>query len=125
MFRKYNPNPKGNKAADCVIRAFTKVLGKDWDTIYLELAKVGFKLKRMPNENTTYAKYAEENGLERCKVELVDRKKPTVEEFAQAHPSGTYLLRVARHLVAVVDGSYYDTWDSGDKSVYMYWRKKD
>lgn len=50
-------------------------------------------------------------------------KRPTVKSFAMSHSTGTYILNVANHEVAVVDGFYYDTWDSGYKSLYGYYTK--
>ena len=47
-------------------------------------------------------------------------KRPTVETFAKDHPEGTFILNVANHEVAVVDGLYYDTWNSGHCSLYGY-----
>ena len=52
-------------------------------------------------------------------------KRPTVDSFTKEHKEGTYLLRVAHHCVAVVDGIYYDTWDSGDWCLYGYWERKE
>ena len=49
--------------------------------------------------------------------------RPTVDEFAKDHPNGTYICKVAHHVVAVVDGEYYDTWDSGWRSMYGYYEK--
>lgn len=37
----------------------------------------------------------------------------------------SYLLKVANHVVAVVDGRYYDTWDSGYKSLYGHYEKRE
>ena len=51
-------------------------------------------------------------------------KRPTVDSFAKDHPTGTYICGVAHHEVAVVDGKYYDTWDSGDCSMYGYFEKR-
>jgi hypothetical protein len=51
-------------------------------------------------------------------------RRGTVDSFAQAHPKGRYLLRVANHFVTVVDGFYYDIWDCGCKSVYGYYKKE-
>ena len=31
--------------------------------------------------------------------------------------------RISGHVVAVIDGNYYDTWDSGDKIPIYYWYK--
>jgi hypothetical protein len=50
-------------------------------------------------------------------------KRPTVKSFALEHRTGTYILNVANHEVAVVDGIYYDTWDSGGRSLYGYYAK--
>lgn len=38
---------------------------------------------------------------------------------------GTAILRMAKHFVAVVDGVLYDTWDSREKMVYGYWKKRE
>lgn len=51
-------------------------------------------------------------------------KRPTVAGFATEHKKGAYILKVANHVVAVVDGIYYDTWDSGYKSLYGYYEKR-
>lgn len=36
---------------------------------------------------------------------------------------GRYLLALDQHVVAVVDGDYYDTWDSGNEIPIYYWMK--
>jgi hypothetical protein len=122
MFQLHNANPKNKKSADCVVRAFSFALNKSWDTIYTELAEIGMKIKAMPNEKSVYSKYAQQSNLTQCKVELTNGKKPTVSGFAKQFKTGTYILRVANHLTVVQNGKYYDTWDCGDKSVYMYWK---
>jgi hypothetical protein len=40
------------------------------------------------------------------------------------HPTGYYLLALDEHVVAVRNGYYYDTWDSGDMIVLYYWEKE-
>ena len=59
----------------------------------------------------------------RGKANKKGSKRPTVDSFAKDHPNGSYILSVANHVVAVVDGKYYDTWDSGYKSLYGYYEK--
>lgn len=49
--------------------------------------------------------------------------RPTVNDFAKTHPHGSYICKVAHHVVAVVDGKYYDTWDCGYKSLYGYYER--
>lgn len=43
------------------------------------------------------------------------------ERFCNNYPSGRYILQMANHLTACVDGVIYDTWDCSDKCVYRAW----
>ena len=46
----------------------------------------------------------------------------TIADFAKDHPEGTYIVATGSHVVAVQDGSYYDTWDSGhDVPSYFFY----
>lgn len=45
----------------------------------------------------------------------------TVEEFANEHPVGRYLLATDSHVVPVINGDYVDTWDSGNEVPMFYW----
>ena len=50
-------------------------------------------------------------------------KRPTVKSFSKTHKNGIFILSIAGHHVAAVDGNYYDTWDCGEKSLYGYFEK--
>ena len=52
------------------------------------------------------------------------KSRPTVATMYKVFPKGTCIVRVAHHVVAMVDGVYYDTRDSGGKSVYGYYVKE-
>ena len=125
-YKYYQPNKMDIKDeyGDCVIRALTRVTDKEWHTIFDELVPIAREMQCMPNGKPCYEKYLIESGF---KYQGISNKKgtkrPTVDRFAKDHPSGRYVVRVANHLVAVVDGIYYDTWDSGHKSLYGYWFK--
>ena len=121
MYQKHNANPKGRKTGDCVIRAFSLASGKTWEDTLTDLYRIAMDLKTSPTESETYAKYADQLGFVSHKVELVNGHKPTPKTFAQSHPAGTFVLRLAHHVVTVKDGVYYDIWDCGAKSVYKYW----
>lgn len=126
-FMYYQPNDKDlkDKVGDCQIRAFCKVLGLTWleafdltipicrelqtYTIFdCDLTKTNAAMKKL---GFTYTGISNKKGTTR----------PTVDSFAKAHPTGRYIVKVAHHVVAVVDGKYYDTWDSGHKSLYGYY----
>lgn len=126
-YQYYQPNKKDLKDTygDCVIRALTKVTGKSWLEVFDELLPYARELQCMPNSKPAYETYLLNNGFEYVGVSnKKGTKRPTVESFTKAHKEGTYILRVANHIVASVDGVYYDTWDCGSKSMYGYWVKK-
>lgn len=121
---EYNPNPQGKKVGDCVVRAICKATGMDWDIVFMDLCEIAFDEKCMPNEKDAYEKYIIKKGLEWRSIKVTKgSKRPTVKSFAKDHPQGTYIMRVANHLVTVQDGKYYDLWDSGECCVYGYWER--
>ena len=126
QFEYYQPNQKDikDKYGDCVIRALTKVLGKSWVEVFDELTPIARKIQTMPNCKPAYEEYLKIKGFIYQGISnKKGSKRPTVESFTKEHPIGTYYLNVANHCVAVVDGKFYDTWNSGHKSLYGYWIK--
>lgn len=123
-YEKENINPKNNTSNDCVIRALAKTLNKNWDEVYLKLCDLGFQMKRMPNDDEVWKDYAISNGFKYCKLgNLKGKTRPTVDSFCNDHKSGTYIVTVAHHIVAIVDGKFFDIWNNGNKSLYGYWEK--
>lgn len=125
-YEYYQPNKKDikDKYGDCVIRALTKVMEKEWLEVFEELLPYARKLQCMPNGKTCYEAYLKANGFEYHGISnKKGSKRPTVLQFAKEH-SGTYFLKVANHCVAVVDNTYFDTWNSGSCCLYGYWEKR-
>lgn len=118
----FNPNPLKKETGDCVVRAICKVTGKDWDTVYKRLCNIGLELKEMPSSDECWKKLLTDCGFKYTGVKVKKgSKRPLVEDFAKDNKKGTYVLRVANHVVPCVDGYYYDVWDSGECSMYGYW----
>ena len=126
----YQPNAKDlkDKFGDCQIRALSKVLNCTW----LEAFDLVIPICREAQTSSPFcggATVAKAN-LARLGFEYtgISNKKgthrPTVKSFAKDHPIGKYVLSVANHVVACVDGKYYDTWDSGECSLYGYYELK-
>jgi len=121
----YNPNPKGNYVGDCVIRAISKLLDNSWDKTYLDLCVEGFNLCDMPSSNVVWASYLLKNG---CKKGLIPDNCPncyTIQDFCRDTNKGKYLLATGTHVVTVIDGNYYDSWDSGDEVPIYLFKKED
>lgn len=121
MWRPYNPNPYGTRAGDCAVRAICMATGQPWEDIYMDLCLRGLKHGDWGSNNSIWGSYLRDNGYER--IALPD--DCTVERFAEEHPHGTFILALSGHVVTVVDGDWYDTWDSGQCSAMYYWRKKE
>lgn len=125
MWVPYNPNPGGLNVGDCTVRAISKALGQTWGQTYVGLALEGFSLGDMPSANHVWGAYLRRNGFRRSILPDTCPDCYTVADFARDHPSGTYLLALAGHVVCVMDGDWYDTWDSGAGIPIYYWTRKD
>lgn len=121
-----NSNPKGSlTSGDCVIRAISIGMGLSWEETLMELVKVGLDIKDVPNATKTYKEYFKRKGiLMEKQLRKPDRKKYTLNEFAEKKNSGTFICNLANHLTVVVDGKIYDTWNNGRKTVGNYWEIK-
>lgn len=119
----YNPNPSKNRVGDCVVRAISKALRQDWETTYAGLTVYGFMLHDMPNANWIWGAYLEDEGFKQRVIDKHGKRIYTVEDFCNDHPKGTFILAIDSHVVCVVDGKYYDSWDSGKEIPIYYWTK--
>lgn len=126
FFMRYiftNPNPNKILIGDCAVRAVAIALGITWDKAYEKLTEYGFKLKNLPNADSVWGAVLKDEGFERNVIPNICPNCYTVRDFCRNHPKGTYVLATGTHVVAVIDGNYYDTWDSGDEVPVMFWRK--
>lgn len=123
MWQQYNPNPFNNRVGDCVVRAISKALGQDWETTYAELAMYGFMRCDMPNANHVWGAYLKSRDYKQYLIDDKGKSVYTVEDFCQDNPHGTYILAIDGHVVCVVDGQYYDSWNSGKEIPIYYWTK--
>lgn len=119
----YNPNPAGAFTIDCVIRAISKLMDFSWDRAYMRIVAEGYKMKSMPTADDVWGSYLRRNGYRRHVIPDMCPDCYTVAEFAKDHPRGKYLLKTNQHVVAVCDGDYYDTFDSGHEVPIYYWER--
>ena len=120
----YNPNPKNILAGDCSIRALSYALNQTWETTYMDLAHIGLEMGDMPSSNHVWGSYLYNNGFTRHVIPNSCPDCYRIIDFCNDNPYGLYVLATGIHVVAVEDGNYYDTWDSGDEVPIFYWRKR-
>lgn len=139
---EYQHNDGGRKkagyrgdAGDCVCRAIAIATGKEYQEVYAGLISLGITMKQTKRvrgshprtgvKRKVYDAYLKFYGWEwtptmtigqGCKVHL---KK---EEL----PKGKLIVRVSKHLVAVINGVIQDTYNPSreeTRCVYGYWHK--
>lgn len=119
----YNPNPERNLVGDCVIRAISKLTNKSWDSVFIGVCSTAFMLKDMPSSNRVWNYYLNSLGYFKTLLPNTCPDCYTVKDFCNEHEYGKYILALDGHVVAIENGNYYDTWDSGDEIPIFYWRK--
>lgn len=119
---EYQPNPQNYTTGDCTIRAYTKTENMSWEDAYDMASNAGMEVAALPDDPKVVEKMLTEK-LGYTKYKYTKDERCTLNEFAIAHPFGTYICKMRRHVVAVVDGFYYDSWDSGKKKVTEYYEK--
>ena len=125
MFVFFNPNPGAKRAGDCAVRAIAKAMGTDWEKTYLALCVEGLRAHDMPSGNSVWGSYLKANGFRQRILPDACPECYTVAAFADEHPHGVYVLALSGHVVAVVNGDYYDTWDSGEEVPVYYFERED
>ena len=123
-YRFFNPNPLGKFVGDCTIRAICAVTGLDWYEIHRQQSDLSRIMADMPSSDDVWWELLRLHGFR--KVQLLDSCPDcyTVEDFAYDHPYGSYVLGPKEHAIAVIDGNWYDTWDSGATVPLYYLRRK-
>lgn len=122
MWIEYNPNPLGIRVGDCVIRAISKALDASWERIYVDLCVQGFMLGDLPSSNAVWSSYLRHKAFKRHTIEDCPDCY-SVEDFCKDHPKGVFVIGTGTHAVCVIDGCYYDAWQSGKETPVYYFEK--
>lgn len=122
---KYNANPIKKSVGDCTVRAISKSMNLKWEAVYTGVALYGFMLRDMPSSNQVWGSYLKSRGYKRKPIQSECPDCYTVEDFCRDHPIGNYVLGTGTHVIAVVDGDYYDVWDSGGETVAYFYERED
>ena len=124
MWIRCNPNPGHQYVDDCVVRAIAIATNRAWTDVYDNLCLLGRQVYNMPSSNSVWGRYLYEIGF---KPFLISESCPsciTVHEFTKKYPYGTYIIGTGSHAIAVIDGDYYDTGDSGNEVPSYFWKVK-
>lgn len=115
---------KANKVGDCVTRALSIALRKDYKDVYNTITKiVGYTPRNGVHNRDTKKVMKHFGGVwhacsgigKGCVVHLKDNEIPM---------QGAIICKLTKHVTCVVDGAINDTYDpsrDGTRMVYGYW----
>lgn len=121
MWVKANPNPGKKNVPDCMIRAICIALNMPWKTVHKELCQLSGEEYSVPNDDYVWGKYLYSHGFQPFLVHYNCPVCITIDMFTKMYPKGTYIIGTGSHAVAVIDGDYYDSWDSGNETPSFFW----
>jgi len=105
-----------------VIRALAIALNKTWYQVYDDLYLVGRWDCSVSCHDEVWGMYLQFHGYEQFMLPESCPRCISIKEFARIFPKGRYIIGTGSHAVAVIDGDYYDSWDSGEEVPSFFWR---
>ena len=134
-FHFHNENPWKRVTGDCTFRALATAMEKPWKEVVMEMAEMSCRTGYAINDKKGIERYLKEQGWVKHKQpRKQDWKKYTGVEFCELLQSNECDLPVSKraryiahigghHIVAIVNGQVWDTWDSTDGCIGNYWTK--
>ena len=120
----FNPNPAGKSVGDCVVRALMMLFNDSWSNVYADITMQGAYMYDMPSSDAVWGAYLKANGFTKHMLPNTCPNCYTIYDFIKDFPKGTYLVATGTHVVAVIDGNFYDSSNSGNEMIIYYWRKE-
>ena len=117
-----NPNPEKKDVPDCVIRAICIALNKPWNEVFDELSEVAANDYSITSDDRVWGHYLWLLGFIPFILPETCPRCVTVKAFAEIFSRGIYIIGTGYHAVAVINGNYYDTWNSGNEVPTFFWK---
>ena len=95
-----------------------------WREAFVAVADICLNEFDMPSSDKMWGMFLSRRGY--TKHMLSDRCPDcyTVRDFCRDYSRGRYCVKTPSHVIAVINGDYYDTFDTGDEIPIYYWRKE-
>lgn len=125
MFKYCNLNPRGLRVGDCVVRAISMALNQPWETTYIDLSIQGYLMGDLLASNGVWGEYLKRKGFTR---EIIPNECPgcySVEDFANEHQNGAYIVGTGTHATAVIDGVIYDIWNCSEETPLYFYKRNE
>lgn len=119
-FIYYNRNPDCKKENDCVIRSISLASGLPYPTIRKKL----FHTSRLLGCEKLCVCCYKHLLDDVFKYKRVNCDNMTVNDFADLHYKGTYIVRMNGHISCIINGNVYDIWDCRNHLLTDAWKVK-
>lgn len=128
-FHFHNQNPHGRLTTDCVIRAISTATEIPYNQVVRELAELQCETGYDDGDVKLFDKYLASKGWVKYKQPRKDDgTKYTGREFCELRQRWNGDNAIANigggHIVAIVNGKVWDTWDCTHKCIGNYWLKR-
>ena len=123
MFRHYNPNPSNLMVDDCAIRALCCLEGMSWEDASLTMFSKAYALHDVQTSQIVFNTVLKSLGYKKHQIPNTCPDCYTVADFCNDYPTGRFVVATQSHVVAIIDGDHYDTWDSAHEPILYYWSK--
>lgn len=108
-----------NDTNDCIIRSVAKAFNEDWQSVMRKFCDVAIEKYLMPN-NYPVAK-AVLKDYPCTEIQLPQSDFISVSKLAAQKPNKKLVALTRDHAIAIVNGTWYDLYDSGNDIVESYW----
>jgi hypothetical protein len=131
-FHYHNQNPHNRITTDCVIRAISTATEIPYDRVVMELAELQCKIGYDDGDDKLYDKYLQSKGwIKHKQPRKDDNTKYTGKEFCEEIQTHRHWYNPAiiahvggHHVVAIMFGQIYDTWNSTGGCIGNYWERR-
>lgn len=121
---KFNPNPVNARVEDCAQRAISAALNVDWDTASDMIYDMAKAMGTTTHDDAAWGAVLRWAGFYRAAIPNTCPDCYTVKDFCLDHPRGVYVLKTSGHVVAIINGKAWDTWDSTGEIPSYYWYRR-
>ena len=137
VFHYFNANPKNKITTDCVVRAISTATEIPYNQVVMEMAEMQCKTGYDDGSHQLIEKYLTSKGWKKhSQPRKWDNTKYTGSEFCKElmrydseidsgdHDMHHIIANIGgHHIVAIISGRIYDTWNSSDGCIGNYYTK--
>ena len=121
----YSCKYKKDLIGDCVIRSIAIATETDYREVFEALFRIGLEIGDMPNSDPVVEQHLNSIGwYKNPPIKMPNSNKKYLLSDVPVDVEKNYIFRQAGHLVAVVKGTVYDTFDSRSSAAQSYYTKK-